>query len=70
MRMKFTFSALALGALMAFQSKAELPLVYDQENTGVACEAPVLPAVSELLAYPLLPDPFAWSDGSGRVEDF
>lgn len=70
MRMKFTFSALALGALMAFQSKAELPLVYDQENTGVACEAPVLPAVSELVAYPLLPDPFAWSDGSGRVEDF
>ena len=49
---------------------AQLPLVYDQENTGVNCESPPLPAPNELSNYPLLPDPFAWADGSGRVSNF
>ncbi|MGB3798849.1 MAG: sugar-binding protein [Lewinella sp.] len=49
---------------------AQIPLVYGEENTGTTCDAPPLPEPAELTNYPLLPDPFAWSDGSGRVEDF
>src|SRR5690554_8191705 len=70
MRIKSAFYALVLGTLMAFQVKAELPLVYDQENTGAAYGAPVFPAYNELVSAPLLPDPFAWSDGRGYVQDF
>ena len=69
MRIKSAFYALVLGTLMAFQVKAELPLVYDQENTGAAYGAPVFPAYNELVSAPLLPDPFAWSDGRGYVQD-
>ncbi|WP_116106217.1 sugar-binding protein [Lewinella sp. IMCC34191] len=62
----YSFLCCLLGSTLL----AQIPLVYDQENTGTACEAPPLPAPTELTNYPLLPDPFAWADGSGRVEDF
>ncbi len=51
-------------------SFAQLPLVYGVENTGASCEAPPLPAPNQLTNYPMLPDPFAWSNGSGRIAGF
>ena len=45
----------------------EMPLVYDVENTGAECPPPFLPAFGDLPVIPALPDPFAWSDGRGRV---
>lgn len=59
-----------LSMLTAVTSFAQVPLVYPVENTGAACTAPPLPAVSQLTSYAMLPDPFAWSDGSGRVSSF
>lgn len=49
---------------------AQLPYVYDQENTGSNCDFPPLPAPEDLTNYPQLPNPFVWSDGSGEVADF
>ena len=43
------------------------PLVYDDENTGEDCPAPPLPSFNELASVEALPDPFEWSDGSGRI---
>jgi hypothetical protein len=48
----------------------EMPLVYDVENTGVDCPKPYLPSFSELPIIQALPDPFAWSDGRGRILNF
>lgn len=62
-------SLLLINSLLS-QAMAQVPLVYSAENTGAACEAPPLPAPGELTNTPRLPDPFAWSDGSSRVEDF
>ena len=55
---------------LSTRSMAQLPLVYDSENTGSDCPAPPLPDPSNLPSEPLLPDPFSWSDGSGRSTDF
>lgn len=49
---------------------AQVPLVYNEENTGKNCDPPPLPNPNELTNYPRLPNPFAWSDGSGELEDF
>lgn len=54
----------------AMNGIAQLPLVYEVENAGDTCPLPPLPDPSDLPVVPLLPDPFAWSDGSGRVGDF
>lgn len=50
--------------------QAQLPLVYNLENTGEGCEQPVLVEPADLINYPMLPDPFSWSDGSGRLTEF
>ncbi|MFN8416335.1 MAG: sugar-binding protein [Cytophagaceae bacterium] len=72
--MKTHFTKWCIGFLLSlgvvFGSIAQVPLVYDVENTGSSCVAPPLPAVSQLQSYSLLPDPFAWSNGSGRVNCF
>jgi hypothetical protein len=49
---------------------AGVPYVYSVENTGLTFPAPPLPAKAELPDIEPLPDPFAWSDGSGRVATF
>ena len=51
-------------------SAEEVPLVYGVEHTGSAFPAPVLPTMAELPEVPLLPDPFEWSDRSGRSTAF
>ena len=47
----------------------EIPLVYNKENT-VAPTTVHLPPFEELPIIDTLPDPFAWSDGSGRSTRF
>ncbi len=48
----------------------EIPLVYDVEHTGAAFPNPTLPAFEKLPIVRPLPDPFEWSDGSGRSTEF
>lgn len=48
----------------------DLPLVYDVEHTGASLSKPVLPDFDKLQIVRPLPDPFAWSDGSGRSTKF
>ena len=47
----------------------EIPLVYDAENSVAPFEVS-LPSIEELPVNETLPDPFAWSDGSGRSTRF
>ena len=47
----------------------ERPLVYDAENSVAPFEV-FLPSFEELPVIETLPDPFAWSDGSGRSTRF
>ncbi len=46
------------------------PLVYASEHGGADHPDPPLPDLDELPLVPPLPDPFEWSDGSGRSTDF
>lgn len=48
----------------------EVPLVYDVEHTGADFPAPPLPDIEELPVEQPLPDPFTWSNGSGRSTAF
>ena len=48
----------------------DVPLVYDVEHTGAEFPEPVLPAFDTLPIVRPLPDPFEWSDGSGRSTNF
>ena len=59
----FIFSSTALFA-------EDTPLVYGSEHTGAHFPKPVLPAYEKLPSIRPLPDPFAWSDGSGRSTKF
>jgi len=43
----------------------EIPLVYDAENSVAPFEVSI-PTYEELPVIEMLPDPFAWTDGSGR----
>jgi hypothetical protein len=42
---------------------AEMPLVYDKENTGADVKKPALSAFDALPSIPYLPDPFLMADG-------
>lgn len=71
--MKFKLpSFMLIGCLLAVvDSHSQTPpLVYAVENSGSSCAAPILPAPGDLPMIPMLPDPFAWSNGSGRSLDF
>ena len=59
----------ALSLLTLFVS-AQIPLVYNKENTGAAFVPPPLPTLSELPVIDPLTDPFMWSDNSGRSTNF
>jgi len=52
------------------EATAEIPFVYEVEDTGVGLEAPILQSRADLPVVRELTDPFLWSDGSGRVVKF
>lgn len=51
-------------------SATTIPFVYPTENSGASFAKPQKLTPNQMESCPLLPDPFAWSDGSGRSEDF
>ena len=61
----FLLSALSLSAIAQ-----ERPLVFGVEHTGAGFPKPDLPDIENLPSVRPLPDPFAWSDGSGRSTRF
>ena len=70
MNFKSELVTLLLSATAVVNAYAQTPFFYDVENTGASCEKPQLPDPGDLQNYPFLPDPFAWSDGSGRIDTF
>ncbi len=66
---RITLTALA-GLFVCACCNTEIPLVYEQENTGAEFAAPEFPSFAELPVLETLPDPLAWADGSGRVKRF
>ena len=75
-RLRIPIAAVAIGLIglavpeTAAQSGKPPKLVYDDEHTGEKLPKPVLPGFDELPIVRPLPDPFAWSDGSGRSTEF
>ena len=70
MKCKIKLLTLLVSVFVIVNSTAQIPLVYGVENSGASCDQPILPDPALLQNYPFLPDPFAWSNGSGRVETF
>lgn len=69
--MRFNKSlGLILASLVKLSLSADIPLVYSVENTGASCQKPNLPSPGSLPSVSKLPDPFAWSNGSGRISKF
>lgn len=62
MRSLVVVSALLISSII----RAEVPLVYDVENTGAGCGVS-LPDYDELPSIVGLPNPFEWSDGRGVI---
>ena len=65
MRDKNIFAILFIVLLISV--KAQVPFVYTEENTGKECKKPQLPEPSNLKKVDKLPNPFEWSDGSGKI---
>jgi hypothetical protein len=68
MNLKIKLLTIIISTLIACNAVAQLPYSYNKENTGINCEEPALPSTENLENVPLLPDPFEWSDGSGRAK--
>ena len=49
---------------------ATVPFVYSVENTGADYPDPKMPDAGQLPTESQLPNPFEWSDGSGKITDF
>lgn len=62
--------ALLLLTVISMKALAQLPLVYNVENTGSKFKAPVLPALEKLPVIDPLTDPFMQSDGKKRSTRF
>ena len=60
------FLSAMLFAMLAIAQN--VPLVYNVEHTGASMQKPPLLNVDQFLSVPMLTDPFAFSDGSRRVE--
>jgi hypothetical protein len=69
MKLKITIASFCLN-LICLGTFAQLPLVYDKENTGSHFAPPVLPTIDQLPIVEPLTDPFVWSNGSGRSTNF
>ena len=69
MKIKITLATFFL-TLICLGLFAQIPLVYNKENTGAAFKLPALPTIDKLPIVDPLPDPFMWSDGKGRSTKF
>jgi hypothetical protein len=69
MKAKFTLAAFFLN-FICLGLLAQIPRVYPAENTGAGLPPPPLPSLNQLPVVDPLPDPFMWSDGSGRSVNF
>lgn len=67
---KQIIAATACMALCMEAAAQDIPLVYENENTGAHFSAPDMPTISGLKKTTSLTDPLEWSDGSGRVGRF
>ena len=65
MRYKTKFSILFI--ILIISANAEVPLSYSEENTGKDCKKPDLPEPQLLKKNDKLPNPFEWTNGSGKV---
>jgi len=69
-------TALVAGLALGNSANAEqvssttLPLVYSEENTGATFAKPAKLTADQMESCEMLPDPFAWSNGEGRSEEF
>ncbi len=70
MRIKLVLAVLLNIFIIVNSFNQDIPYVYSIENTGAGCPVPSLPPVTELRCIDPLPDPFEWSDGSGRISGF
>ncbi|TCO07489.1 glucuronyl esterase domain-containing protein [Natronoflexus pectinivorans] len=70
MNLRFILLLLTIATCYSVSVSGQIPLVYSEENRGVHYPEPPLPAHQDLSFYPLLPDPFEFSDGSGWVEEY
>lgn len=68
--LKNTLIFFAFLGIIPVLSAQEIPLTYSQENSGSNCAAPILKTYEALEIVRPLPDPFEWSDGSGRIQGF
>lgn len=59
-----------LASIGGTSTAQQLPLVYNAENTGADLKKIEYVAPEKLASCKMLPDPFAWSDGSGRSTNF
>jgi hypothetical protein len=58
----------AILLILLICSKCEgIPLSYNEENTGKTCKKPELPEPRNLKKIDKLPNPFEWSDSSGKI---
>lgn len=69
MKRKITIVAILLSFFCA-GLHAQIPRVYKVENTGAGFPLPPLPTLNQLPIVDPLPDPFMWSNGSGRSTNF
>ncbi len=67
---RLLFPILILACSSAFYALSGPPLVYSVENSGIGCPQWRVVQPAELPPHPLLPDPFAWANGSGRIGSF
>ncbi len=63
-------AAMVSNAQQKQDSVSTIPFVYTTENTGFLFEKPAFLTADQMESCATLPDPFAWSNGSGRSEDF
>ncbi|MDO4820337.1 MAG: hypothetical protein Q3994_08200 [Prevotella sp.] len=65
-----------LSAIMIFivgvsvKAQKNIPLVYDEENTGAKYNLKSFPEYDKLPTIKELPEPLEWSDGKGKVKKF
>ncbi|MDH6314276.1 hypothetical protein M2137_003076 [Parabacteroides sp. PFB2-10] len=67
---KLLIACMAVCALSACTQTKQVPLSFNVENRGADAKLPQILPVEQLPSVAKLPDPFAWSDGSGRCKTF